>query len=346
MGRRLLLAVAAMVAWAPSADARALAPGHDDVGLWGVRSAAALQSRRRQPDEFGPPISNAQDELVTDSPSLADDELALGEGPGEINIVTSRDDLDTMSVHNGSAPAMEFQPQPDAFLAVSHAAARRVKEEGFRRGFGSVWQWWRPNPLPRMPMLRSAVVVGPVLVVYVTYRETRPNKTLDDVRSMFFDVPGIADALKFNAWGRNILTPDDVDFYELEVISSPELWQDLPAARSAVSQEPAIKNIMARRAYRRVLIIQPGDEYIASAYMPGSWSTYAGAAITWRTIMHELSHNFGISHAGGLSASGVFEQYQDDAISECTLPSQAPSYADLLLPDLWPPIPILIWHCA
>ena len=70
------------------------------------------------------------------------------------------------------------------------------------------------------------------------------------------------------------------------------------------------------------MIIQPGTAFAATAYLgPGRLTTgfpsYArekGNSIYWMTFVHELGHNLGLSHAGGMTGGGTYQQYQDDAL--------------------------------
>ena len=45
------------------------------------------------------------------------------------------------------------------------------------------------------------------------------------------------------------------------------------------------------------------------------------------TMAHELGHNLGVSHAGGRTSSGSYQDYQDDAlVRELTLPLHQTSH--------------------
>ena len=74
------------------------------------------------------------------------------------------------------------------------------------------------------------------------------------------------------------------------------------------------------------MLLQPGTGFMATAYLSGKYSNYRGAALHWQTFMHELAHNFGINHAGGLTAAEVYEEYQDDAIMGFQRNSRLPDY--------------------
>ena len=68
------------------------------------------------------------------------------------------------------------------------------------------------------------------------------------------------------------------------------------------------------------MIIQPGTAFAATAYMGpprGSEVGYQrekGSSIAWMTFAHELGHNLGLDHAGGIQSDGRYEEYQDDAL--------------------------------
>ena len=187
--------------------------------------------------------------------------------------------------------------EQDAFLHMSNMLARRQLE---------VWH-------RRAPPLSA--VIGPCLVVYIMNEAKRPSKHLEEVKSMFWSAPGVADTFRSSSWGRTTVDSTDVDFFELPTIAVPScLWSNL-STYADIAAEPEFQHIFARRPYRRVLLILPGRSHAASAEMSGTVSSFCGDAVHWATVVHELAHNLGAAHAGGLSAASAFHRYQDDAIS-------------------------------
>eukprot|EP00966_Prymnesium_polylepis_P127580 2950611-Prymnesium_polylepis.3 len=62
------------------------------------------------------------------------------------------------------------------------------------------------------------------------------------------------------------------------------------------------------------MMIQPDSTFSATAYTPGTYSRYQASAITWMTFCHEVGHNLGLHHAGATKTTGIWEEYQDDAL--------------------------------
>eukprot|EP00966_Prymnesium_polylepis_P124840 2887362-Prymnesium_polylepis.1 len=64
-------------------------------------------------------------------------------------------------------------------------------------------------------------------------------------------------------------------------------------------------------------MVQNGDAFAATAWVSQEfqgYSRYRDGAICWQTMVHELGHNLGLMHAGALTTSGTFQEYQDDAL--------------------------------
>jgi hypothetical protein len=162
------------------------------------------------------------------------------------------------------------------------------------------------------------------LVVYATHGSELPQRTLAQVREMVWGTPGFADTFDFSSWGQTTVAQSNVDFFELACTSSTAGWSSLSQTRNGVVAEAAYQTRVAQglaasgAAFDYVIIIQPGTDFSATAYLgPGlnpGYSREKGNAIFWGTLIHELGHNLGLSHAGGLTSSNAFQEYQDDAL--------------------------------
>jgi hypothetical protein len=144
---------------------------------------------------------------------------------------------------------------------------------------------------------------------------------------MFSQTPGVRDCFDEGSWGQSQLSEADVDFFELETSTSTSGWSSLSDVHAGVTAEDDFQTQLATRPYRHVVMVQPGTNFAATAWTPGEYSRYQGDAITWMTIMHEVGHNLGISHAGGLTSAGTYQAYQDDAAMGFQRSWRAPDYS-------------------
>ena len=141
------------------------------------------------------------------------------------------------------------------------------------------------------------------------------------VNAFQFGQPSWTDAYAFSSWGQTIVNTNDVVVFPLETAASTTGWTSFSATVQGVQGEAAFQTRLGQGDIQRVMIIQPGTNFGGTAYMgPGtlpnfpSYQREQGGAIFWGTMVHELGHNLGLSHAGGRTRSGSYQQYQDDAL--------------------------------
>ncbi|CAK0831228.1 unnamed protein product [Prorocentrum cordatum] len=198
--------------------------------------------------------------------------------------------------------------------------------------------------VPAAPSQLPSGACGPILVVYLTYGNQKPTKTLAEVQGFFWNVPtttcltnfnsippwdrpqcsGFNHSLHHNSWGVAWLESADVDFFEMESTEDPANWlqggfPDLTAVATSVHSQAAYQTQFSTRAYKHTMVIGPGSTYATTAFYPttewySGFSQYFGNAVTWQTFFHEIGHNWGLNHAGGYTSGGTFQEYQDDAI--------------------------------
>lgn len=266
-------------------------------------------------------------EVVADGKMVLSDAEA-GEGEFVINIVPSRDKWSTWSDHVGASPAVFHDASGTTGPAGSRASpiaspiatSASTKRETERRTRGR--RTLVSNT--QLPSLSSSVSLGPCAVVYLSTRSSMPARSRSFVQQqLFWGQPGVASALTRSSWGRDTLTRADVDFYDLALADGHlRDWSNITAIRDRIYSQPSIQGVLSRRAYKRVVAILPGDAYLATAFMPGTFAAVRGEAIHWSVVTHELMHTLGVGNAGGLDASGNFDQYKDDAIGGYERPAR------------------------
>jgi len=167
--------------------------------------------------------------------------------------------------------------------------------------------------------------LGPVLVVCITDDNAAPAVPKETISEVLFATPhSLSEMYSESSWGAMSLAVDDVDVMELTV-TGDVTGDGIVTLRSMVMAEASFTTQYAAREYMHWVMVAPGSTFGAVAFVgtrssPSTVSDLSttlvrGSAISgFSTWSHEIGHNLGLSHAGGFrSASGFYEEYQDDA---------------------------------
>lgn len=177
---------------------------------------------------------------------------------------------------------------------------------------------------------RTSGKLGPILIIYITYADQKPALSEQQVKALFWKKPGVADVVRQSSWGLLTLDPEDVYFFRMVSDVNPENWgDDLKKVRDAIVNQQSYKTfkktegdafVKARRkrgktdfAHELFFLGPARRSFYASGFLGGYYSNYAGPGVTWQTVAHELTHNFGMAHSNGFSKKG-YQHYNDESL--------------------------------